>query len=189
MNGTSNTMSSRNKILADIAGARYPDVPRPEVTAEGSVVQEMVSDFLEACRRNGTEIIKVRDRDAAHEIYHRDVLQGRRGDETFSALLVESKLGVAENGSVWLSEEALPNRVAPFACEHLCVHLSEEDLVPTMHHAYPRLAYHAGGNPAAAVSGFGVFIAGPSKTADIEQTLVTGAQGSKKHTIFFITST
>ncbi len=34
--------------------------------------------------------------------------------------------------------------------------------------------------------GYGVFISGPSKTADIEQSLVIGAQGPLSLTVFLI---
>jgi L-lactate dehydrogenase complex protein LldG len=181
-------MSSRNKILQNIARAQYPEVTKPEIYKHGYSEQDVLTGFLDACRRNGTEIISVSDREEATKAYKRTVFQHESANDQLTALLVESTLGVAENGSVWLPEEALPDRVAPFACEHLCVLLFMENLVPTMHHAYQRFLDHASGNPAGVVSGFGVFIAGPSKTADIEQTLVTGAQGSKKHTLFLITS-
>ena len=37
-----------------------------------------------------------------------------------------------------------------------------------------------------AKEGFGAFIAGPSKTADIEQSLVIGAHGARSATIYVI---
>jgi L-lactate dehydrogenase complex protein LldG len=69
-------------------------------------------------------------------------------------------------------------RVLPFICQHLAVLLQKKDLVSSMHEAYDVI-----GN---ADYGFGVFIAGPSKTADIEQSLVLGAHGPKSMTVFLI---
>ena len=47
-----------------------------------------------------------------------------------------------------------------------------------MQHAYERIG---SSNP-----NFGTFIAGPSKTADIEQSLVLGAHGPKTLTVFLL---
>jgi L-lactate dehydrogenase complex protein LldG len=88
-------------------------------------------------------------------------------------LEIDGEFGVAENGAIWLTEEAMPHRVAPFICQHLVINVTE--IVPTMHAAYARL----GG----VKSGFGLFLAGPSKTADIEQSLVVGAHGARSLTI------
>ncbi|WP_147677920.1 LutC/YkgG family protein [Algibacter pacificus] len=95
--------------------------------------------------------------------------------EDLDILIIESDLAVAENGAVWVSDKQLPLRVLPFITKHLVLVVSKENVVPYMHQAYEKLSD---------TSGFGVFIAGPSKTADIEQSLVIGAHGALSLTIF-----
>jgi L-lactate dehydrogenase complex protein LldG len=85
--------------------------------------------------------------------------------------ILDGQFGVAENGVIWLEDNELGLRALPFITEHLVIVLNENSLVETMHQAYDRIG--------SASSGFGVFIAGPSKTADIEQSLVIGAHGAK----------
>jgi L-lactate dehydrogenase complex protein LldG len=92
--------------------------------------------------------------------------------------LFEGTLGVAENGAVWFTEEQLTQRVTPFINQQLGIVVRKETLVPTMAEAYKKL-----GSPD---SGFGAFIAGPSKTADIEQSLVTGAHGARGLVVFLV---
>jgi L-lactate dehydrogenase complex protein LldG len=87
-------------------------------------------------------------------------------------------LGVAENGAVWVPESAMGERALPFICLELVLVVRKSSLVPTMHHAYEALTVQQ--------EGFGVFIAGPSKTADIEQSLVIGAHGPKALTVVII---
>ncbi|NND08596.1 MAG: LUD domain-containing protein [Saprospiraceae bacterium] len=94
---------------------------------------------------------------------------------TLDLAIVESPLGVAENGAVWISDREVPQRILPFITQHLIVVLDRQHIVENMHAAYDSLDL--------AGIGFGVFIAGPSKTADIEQSLVVGAQGSRSHTV------
>ena len=96
--------------------------------------------------------------------------------EDLDILILESNLAVAENGAVWINDKQLPMRVLPFITKHLVVIVSKESIVPYMHQAYNKLSETS--------NDFGVFIAGPSKTADIEQSLVIGAHGALSLTIF-----
>ena len=85
---------------------------------------------------------------------------------------------MAENSAVWIQEAQIGLRVLPFICQHLALVISQKDIVPSMHEAYARIGE--------ASYGYGVFIAGPSKTADLEQSLVLGAHGPHSLTIFII---
>jgi L-lactate dehydrogenase complex protein LldG len=93
--------------------------------------------------------------------------------------VINSDLGVSENGAVWIRSEN-HNRGLPFIAQHLAVVLNKKNIVATMHEAY---------SLAEAGSDYGVFISGPSKTADIEQSLVMGAHGARSMTILLTTDT
>lgn len=88
--------------------------------------------------------------------------------------VIRGKLGVAENGAVWI-EQDVKYRALYFISENLVILLNKEKLVNNMEEAY-RLTDT---NP----YGYGVFISGPSKTADIEQALVFGAHGARGVTV------
>ncbi|MDJ1506035.1 LutC/YkgG family protein [Xanthocytophaga agilis] len=95
--------------------------------------------------------------------------------------IMRGQWGVAENAAIWIPEEYLPGkqRVLPFICQHLVIYLPSDALVPTMYEAYQKIGTQNFG-------GYGVFIAGPSKTADIEQSLVIGAHGPRSLTVYLI---
>jgi L-lactate dehydrogenase complex protein LldG len=92
--------------------------------------------------------------------------------------VIKAHLAVAENGAVWLTEQVMGQRIIPYICQHLAVVVEEKNIVPTLHEAY---AIIGEGN-----YGFGAFIGGPSKTADIEQALVLGAHGPLSMTVFIM---
>lgn len=94
--------------------------------------------------------------------------------EKIDITILNGILGVAENGAIWIDN--LKHRVIPFIAEHLILVLNEESIVKTMHEAYDKLKIRT-------QSGFGCFISGPSKTADIEQSLVYGAHGPRTLTV------
>ena len=77
---------------------------------------------------------------------------------------IKGTIGAAENGAIWIYESQMINRLLPFICQHLILVIDKKNIVPTMHQAYDSIEV--------AKEGFGAFIAGPSKTADIEQSLV-----------------
>jgi L-lactate dehydrogenase complex protein LldG len=91
---------------------------------------------------------------------------------------LQGTVAVAENGAIWLYESQMGNRLLPFICQHLVIVIERKNIVPTMHHAYKQIE--------SAKEGFGVFLAGPSKTADIEQSLVIGAHGARSLIVYII---
>lgn len=98
--------------------------------------------------------------------------------ESLEVAILEGQFGVAENGAIWLEDTQLGLRALPFATEHLVITLNRNKIEDTLHQGYEKIA--------AAPSGFGLFLAGPSKTADIEQSLVIGAQGAKSLRVVLI---
>ena len=95
--------------------------------------------------------------------------------ETVGLAVIPAPWGVAENGAVWVTEKECLLRVLPFIAQHLMVVLAKDRILSNMHEAYQRVQVDE--------TGFGVFIAGPSKTADIEQALVIGAQAARSFTV------
>ncbi len=98
--------------------------------------------------------------------------------EDVDVAIVPGEFAVAENGAVWVNARGLKHRAILFLVQHLVLVVRGDAVVNTMHEAYARLEF--------AEPGFGVFISGPSKTADIEQSLVIGAHGPRSHTVFLL---
>jgi len=92
--------------------------------------------------------------------------------------ILKGEFGVAENAAVWVSDTNLVYRAICFIAQQLVLIICQKDLVENMHHAYAQVSFKD--------SGFGCFIAGPSKTADIEQSLVIGAHGARGLTVYIV---
>jgi L-lactate dehydrogenase complex protein LldG len=91
--------------------------------------------------------------------------------------ILPAELGVAENGAVWIDGRRMPHQALLVIPEHLAVVVEARTLVADTHQAYAHLSI--GG-------GFGLFLAGPSKTADIEQSLVIGAHGARSCVVLLV---
>lgn len=92
--------------------------------------------------------------------------------------VVRAHLAVAEGGAVWLTQEDLVLDALGFLSQHLIVLLDPEEIVTDMHEAYRRVRLDG--------TAYGCFMMGPSATADIECTLVHGAQGVRSLNVFFL---
>jgi L-lactate dehydrogenase complex protein LldG len=92
---------------------------------------------------------------------------------------IPGEVGVAENGAVWVKGESLgPHRAVFVIPEHLVLVVRAVDVVNDMQAAYGRITLPR--------PGYGLFISGPSKTADIEQSLVIGAHGARSCAVFVV---
>ena len=92
--------------------------------------------------------------------------------------IVEGKIGVAENGCVWIPQ-TMKEKAVCFISEYLVIVLDKNNIVNNMHEAYKRIEFDPEYQ-------FGTFISGPSKTADIEQALVMGAQAARGVTVIIV---
>ena len=179
-------MSSREKILSAIRGISKDETPLPKLPDFG-VEGSLAEVFTQSILGNKGEVISTSDLESWLEKQQfPKIISLAKGFEQFSNLelpkdphelddlnlaILEGQFGVAENGAIWLDDRQLPLRALPFIAEHLVLVLRKTDLFPTLHQAYQEIGVE--------YSGFGLFIAGPSKTADIEQSLVIGAHGAK----------
>lgn len=91
--------------------------------------------------------------------------------------VVRGTVGVAENACVWIPQ-TMKERAVCFMAEYLVILVSRKDIVSNMHEAYRKIEFTD--------YGFGTFISGPSKTADIEQALVYGAQAARGVTVMLM---
>ena len=103
--------------------------------------------------------------------------------------IIRGMFGVAENACVWIPQQ-MKEKAVCFISENLVILLDKKQIVNNMHEAYKRLS-ESSGKPAGSYDGFeeygyGTFISGPSKTADIAQVLVMGAQAARSATVLLI---
>lgn len=191
-------MHSRETILNAIRQNKPATNKLPEIPVFSSSI-DLLKQFQESLVSNGGTTFVVQALDEVNtylkEHYSSELkicsgLPEVLGNIAFDAIedphlledvhlaVLQGEWAVAENGAIWLSDEVLGARVLPFITQHLVVILSKQKIVSNMHEVYDKIDIRS--------TGYGVFIAGPSKTADIEQALVIGAHGARSLTVFLI---
>jgi len=93
--------------------------------------------------------------------------------------IIRGKFGVAENACVWIPQQ-MKEKAVCFISENLVILLPKSQIVNNMHEAYKRIEFDK------EYDGYGTFISGPSKTADIAQVLVMGAQAARSATVLLL---
>ena len=91
--------------------------------------------------------------------------------------IIRGSFGVAENACVWIPQQ-MKEKAVCFISENLVILLPKSQIVNNMHEAYKRIEFND--------YGYGTFISGPSKTADIAQVLVMGAQAARSATVLLL---
>jgi L-lactate dehydrogenase complex protein LldG len=137
---------------------------------------QQVTDYVKNNFTEGTKYIT--SIEALDEIEKINAEEDAHKLEDVEVAIINGVFAVAENSAIWVTGSSVKIRVLPFICQHLVMVLDPQNMVHNMHEGYERIAGES--------YDYGVFIAGPSKTADIEQSLVLGAHGPKSMTVFMI---
>jgi L-lactate dehydrogenase complex protein LldG len=195
-------VNSRDAILGSLRRNAPPVSPRPEAPA-AITYADPERQFAEAFTSVGgrfvrvpslaevnTELGKFESYTQARKIASL-IPEVGRADVDLAALknphelegldiaILAGEFGVAENGAVWVPGSTLgPHRAIFVVTEHLVLVVPAGQIVHNMQQAYDRIRWER--------PGFGIFISGPSKTADIEQALVIGAHGARSCTLFLV---
>lgn len=186
-------MTSRDQILSR-ARQNKPDLlPLPEVPTFVDETDDLIDRFKKALAFVGGTLLELADGTSLSDQIRQtfpdaeriassldlpginlmpiDTSTDKNVLEQVDLAVLSGEFAVAENAAIWLPEANMLNRSLPFITQHLVLVVAKAQLVPNMHVAYQRI-------DRASLS-YGVFIAGPSKTADIEQSLVVGAHGAR----------
>lgn len=192
-------MSSRETILQAVQQNKPAFIDAP-VIAIDQPATDLIQQFITTLENIGGKAFRVNSIDEVKNDLQQSIAQGDYIVNTISALgttnkeltalsdahalepvfkaYIQGDLAVAENGSVWLDDATMVNRLLPFICQHLILIVDADKIVATMHDAYKQITIDK--------EGYGVFLAGPSKTADIEQSLVIGAHGARSLVVYLI---
>ncbi len=194
-------MSSKATILEKIKQNQPLSISElPNLTFLGLDTFDILETYKSVLRSIGGNFVEVNDYNAVIEFVKKNYDIGKRMITTLPELveiaktdwlsddphtlenveltLIKAHFGVAENSALWVTDAILGKRVAPFITQYLAIIVNKNDIVATMHQAYDRIGDQE--------YSFGTFIAGPSKTADIEQSLVLGAHGARGLMVFII---
>lgn len=191
-------MSSRENILSKIKQNQPELLPLPDLSVLGREKYDLVAKFTEILEGIGGKVLQVSDFEEIKKYIISNYPINARVISTlpeFSEnqdwqtadphslkdaefLIIKGQFAVAENGAIWLTESEIGQRVAPFITQYLAIVIEKSAILPTMHQAYEEIG--------SIDYGFGVFLAGPSKTADIEQSLVLGAHGARGLVVFLV---
>ncbi|WP_276910117.1 LutC/YkgG family protein [Hallella colorans] len=180
-----NTTEQYDMPDMEIAATTYPDVYAKFVettrTAGAKVVEARKTDDLNQMVRNLYPDAKVFASNLPFiSIAQKNpdtVLEASDLDHT-DVGIVQGTIGVAENACVWVPQ-TMKEKAVCFISEYLVILLDKQNIVSNMHEAYKRIDMDPRYN-------FGTFISGPSKTADIEQALVMGAQAARGVTVMIL---
>jgi L-lactate dehydrogenase complex protein LldG len=189
-------MSSRDDILARVRKNQPAPRPLPEVPTFETASGPLLESFKSAVARMGGKVVDAPADgnldallrqlfpdakvicSATPEVVGNRPLDRVRAPAELSDVdvgVVRALFGVAETGSVWLDETQFKVNALGFLSQHLVVLLDPARMVDNLHHAYRERARFD--------ARYGVFMTGPSATADIEGILIHGAQGIRTLTI------
>lgn len=195
-------MDSKQEILGAIRRHQVPPTPLPELDGPWISYPDKIHQFAELVKSVGGRCVLVPDIAAADTDLRQFEPYGHAKRifsnvpglgsnnvdlaavhdphelEDLDVAILPGAFGVAENGAIWVTDRGLKHRVVYFITQHLVLWVPRDQIIDNMHQGYERLAFPD--------AGFGLFVSGPSKTADIEQSLVVGAHGPRSLTVYVV---
>ena len=192
-------MSSKDDILAKIKANTHDEWKRPELAFTPLSYSEPLVQFEKILKAVGGNCILLENGQDINEIILKtypdakriasnlpeitcatvnpDTLEDPRELDGTDVGIIRGEFGVLDNGMIWINQHTRYKALF-FISESLVILLDRNRLVNNMHEAYTQPDFDN--------FGYGCFISGPSKTADIEQALVIGAHGAKAVTVILV---
>ena len=166
--------------LSELIRQAYPDAKVVSTNVEGITAESLSQAY-------GREV----------ELRNPDTVETAQQLDGTDVGVLQGGVACAENACVWIPQ-TMKERAVCFISEYLVILVKRENIVSNMHQAYQWLEEKPCGEPQGTVAEpqgtvaapqgtaagaqddipYGTFISGPSKTADIEQSLVYGAQAA-----------
>lgn len=196
--------SSRDMILRKIRSALPQSAPLPDLAAvtNWQTFADPVEQFSTVLKSVGGEAVRVQNLAEAdiHLRMQKQWMDGKNrcsvvagvGESTIDLSKIDDPhelenvdfavlrghFAVAENAAIWVTDDTVRHRVLYFIPQHIAIVVPATQVVNNLHEAYSRMVVgqHA----------FAGFISGPSKTADIEQSLVIGAHGARSLIVYLV---
>lgn len=194
-------MSSKSEILGRLRANVRETYDMPDLSFKKLTFEDPVAEFIKQTTTTaGAKLIELKPTDDINEKIREafpnakviasnlpGVKADKNPDEVEKAQnldgtdvgVIEGGVACAENACVWVPMN-MKQKAICFISESLVLIVSKKNIVSNMHEAYKKLEEMG----ETSKYGFGTFISGPSKTADIEQTLVYGAQAATALTVF-----
>lgn len=157
--------SFKDKVA--LVGGTIKELPSSkEIDNEIKIMYPNANSILSCSKASTLGTVSISEKTNPHDL------------KTLDLAVIDGAFGVAENGAIWISENQFPIRVIPFITNNMVIILRKKDICSHLHNAYKLISKRE--------RSFGLFISGPSKTADIEQCLVIGAQGALSLSVLLV---
>ena len=189
---------NKEELLGKLRRNTMHQFDMPEASIDGIKYENTIKQFIEMSHKVGSEVIEAKAGEDLNELIRKvypeaqvlasnikgikvdlnpDMVSEAQDLNGTDVGIVEGDIAVAENGCVWVPQ-TMKERVVCFVSENLVILVHRDKIVNNMHEAYRRIHMTE--------YGYGCFISGPSKTADIEQALVMGAQAARGVTVIIV---
>ena len=195
-------MSNKEDILKKYRSNIHERFEMPDLSDITPITyKEPLSQFIEMSKNVGGNIIEVKENKDINalvkELYpdakeiasnlseitiatrNPDTIENAQALNGTDVGIIRGMFGVAENGCIWIPQQ-MKEKAVCFISENIVILLRKSQIVNNMHEAYKQIAFDS------KYDGYGTFISGPSKTADIAQVLVMGAQAARSVTILLM---
>ncbi len=190
----------KEDLFAKLRANTHEQFDMPDMNILGIQYGDTLEQFIEMTKTVGAHVIEAKEGEDLNDLVRKaypkakvfasnlpeitiadknpDTVDEARELNGTDVGIVRGEIGVAENGCIWIPQ-TMKEKAILFISEYLVIFLDKKNVVNNMHEAYARIEMDPKYN-------FGTFISGPSKTADIEQALVMGAQAARGVTVVLI---
>lgn len=192
-------MATKSDILSKYKNNISERFPMPEINVDAITYPDPLAQFVFMSKTVGGKVVELKHTDDLNRVIKNlypdakeiasnlpeitiatrnpDTVENAQALNGTDVGIIRGMFGVAENACIWIPQ-TMKEKAVCFISENLVILLPKSEIVNNMHEAYKRIKFNN--------LGYGTFISGPSKTADIAQVLVMGAQAARSVTVLLL---